>query len=86
MTETTHFPIFYTVKRLTYRVFLVTKETEEDRQDYFVRYDEKGWKCSCIANSMFGRECRHIKMVKAYIETGHTKYYVNKHLNICKIE
>ena len=64
------FSVKYIVKRLTYRVFVVYKETEEDIDTYFVRATEKGWICSCIGNSLFGRECKHIKMVREYLETG----------------
>ena len=64
------FSVKYTVERLTYRVFVVYKETEDDIDAYFVRATEKGWICSCIGNSLFGRECKHIKMVKEYLETG----------------
>jgi len=53
----------YRITRLSYRVYLVEKETEDDIQLYYVRYDEKGWKCSCRAG-IRGYECKHIKMVK----------------------
>ena len=86
MTKTVYSPIFYTVKQLTYRVFLVTKETDDDVTEYYVRYDEKGWKCTCIANSMFGRQCKHIKMVKAYLAKGYSKFKVDKHLYLSPVE
>ena len=53
----------YRVTRLSYRVYLVEKETEDDICFYYVRFDEKGWKCTCMAG-VRGYECKHIRMVK----------------------
>jgi len=53
----------YRVRRLSYRVYLVEKETEDDITVYYVRFDEKGWKCTCMG-SIRGYECKHVRMVK----------------------
>lgn len=50
----------------TYRIWVVRDETDEDRNDYYVRLDEKGWICSCVPLSR-GHTCEHILTVKEWI-------------------
>jgi len=61
--------LFYHVQPLTYRVWKVVKVTEDDTVEYYVRFTDKGWKCTCIGN-LYRRECKHILMVKEFLVTG----------------
>jgi hypothetical protein len=70
MIENSPTPIFstkYKVVEKTYRIFEVHKITEEDEEVYFVRFDGNSWKCSCIASSIFMRNCKHINFVKDFL-------------------
>ena len=55
------------VKEITYRVFEVTEETDVDIYTNYVRYDERGWSCSCRTRQPQHRDCEDILAVKQYL-------------------
>jgi len=49
------------IQPLTYRVYKVTNL--ENGNEYYVRFSEKGFICSCKAG-LYRRNCKHIRAVK----------------------
>lgn len=68
----------YNVIETSYRTWIVEKETGED---YFVSFNGRlpragsgEFKCSCPSNSLYKKECKHILVVKNYLNTGRKEF------------
>lgn len=73
----------YEVRQLSYRVFLVEKETGEEYivaassiEDSFSKLSKAfeaynlTFRCTCPYNTIYNKDCKHIRFVKEYIVTG----------------
>lgn len=58
-------PRKYSISKITYRVFNVREETDEDYEDYVVRWTYFGWRCTCSR-----KRCKHINMVIDWCKHG----------------
>jgi len=54
------------IEQITYRIWKVIDEDEEDRNEYYVRLSEKGWICSCCGVRRL-KDCIHILFTKEFL-------------------
>jgi len=68
----------YKIIESSYRSWIIEKETGEQYYISFTgRLPRKGngnFKCTCYQNSIRGKECKHILMIRNYLKTGRKEF------------